>query len=196
MNMYAEMADSDLVAHAQSGDCAAFDALFERVQFDLLKVAMRITRNESEAEEAVQNALLLIFRKIQHFRGDAQFTTWAHRVAVTAALQILRKKRRRPQTVEMSTLTPGTTENALEYYQGGGSRDASESIELRQLVRGITDGIAALPDLDRQVMQRYIFDEAPVEEVASELGLTISAVKSRIHRARKRVRADVAHLAG
>jgi RNA polymerase sigma-70 factor (ECF subfamily) len=196
MQTYLELDNNELVELAQEGDKLAFDTLFARVQHDLFKVAVRITRNESEAEEAMQNALLLIFRKIHHFRGDAQFTTWAHRIAVTSALQILRKKRRRPQTIEMEALAPGTTEEALEYFRGEGSRDASHSLELRQLAREISTGIKRLSDLDRQVMQLYIFEDEPVEAVAEQLGLTVPAVKSRLHRARKRVRADVRHIAG
>lgn len=196
MKAKADWSNDDLVSAAQNGEHDAFDELFLRVQSDLFKVAFRITRNEAEAEEATQNALLQIFRKIDHFRGDAQFTTWAHRIAATSALQILRRKRRRPQTIEMESLHPGATEEALEQQHGAAVPDASRVLELRQLVGAITDGIEQLSATDREIMQLYVFEDETVESVADRLGLTVPAVKSRLHRARKRVRADVAYLAG
>jgi RNA polymerase sigma-70 factor, ECF subfamily len=89
--------DVVLVAAAQRGDSAALDTLLRRHYDRVVAVCRRITQNEADAADAAQNALISVARAIGGFDGTAQFTTWLHRVASNAALDELRRRKRRPE---------------------------------------------------------------------------------------------------
>jgi len=85
---------TDLVARLQARDKAALEDLLREHGGRLYGVALQITRNETEAQEAVQDALITIWNKIDQFEGRSAFTTWLHRVAANAALMKLRKNKK------------------------------------------------------------------------------------------------------
>src|ERR671911_1027451 len=84
-----------LVASAREGDRAAFDELVRRTYVDTYTLAMRLTANEEDARDVVQESYLLAWKGVKRFRGDAQFSTWMYRITANAAATLVQKRRRR-----------------------------------------------------------------------------------------------------
>ena len=87
--MEVKSCDRSLVLRAQSGEPSAFNALVRRYRHRVMKLSMRYTRNRADAEDAVQNTFLKAYWGLQHFRGDAAFYSWLHRIAVNSAKTVV-----------------------------------------------------------------------------------------------------------
>lgn len=154
-------------------------------------VAMKYVKDEEEAADVAQDALLLAFRHRTSFRGDSRFSTWLYRVTATTALMHLRKKRRMPKE-----LSPREGEHErddaralLELPSHGPSPEdeiaAHEALELAQ------ERLFALGDKYGQVFLMRFRDGYSESEIAEKLGLNVATVKTRAYRARAAVRADL-----
>lgn len=181
--------DHDLVTALRAGDPDGYERLVREHGPAMLAVARRYLRSEDDARDAVQEALLSAFRAIGSFDADAKLSTWLHRIVVNCALMRLRTRRRRPEE-SIDDLLPSFDE------QGGFARGvvewdapATETIaERRQLRRIVRSCIDRLPDSYRALLILRDIEERDTEESAEILGLTVSAVKSRLHRARQALR--------
>src|SRR5436190_18875189 len=91
------VSDEELVARARAKDFGAFEQLLDRYEDKIFRLAFRFVRNESEAKEILQDTFLSVWRKLDTFKGDAQFGSWLYRVAANAALMRLRAQRRHPE---------------------------------------------------------------------------------------------------
>ncbi len=165
------------MAAAQQGDRAALDALLRRHHDRIHAVCRRLAGNDADGQDATQEALIAVARGIRRFDGRAAFTTWAYRVATNAALDELRRRRRRP--------TPGLPED-----------DGSAAGDARPRSR-TSDGIDGLPDrlaIDAALEQLPPEFRAPVvlrdlcdldyAEIAEALDIPPGTVRSRIARGR------------
>jgi RNA polymerase sigma-70 factor, ECF subfamily len=185
--------DGDLVALAASGDGAAFSELVQRNQNRVYGVALHILRDQAEAEEVVQETFLAALEKLPGFRGDAAFSTWLHRVAANAALMRLRRRRRSPEAP-----AEGSLDGLLPHFDAAGridstpqhdwSKRADEQLADREVRRAIEEAIQNLPEDYRIVFLLRDVEELPSEEMAEMLGISVAAVKSRLHRARLALR--------
>ena len=180
--------DSALVSALRAGDEDAFETLVRQYAGRLLGVARRFLKNEEDARDAVQDAFVSAFRSIGKFEAGSKLSTWLHRIVVNAALMRLRTKRRHPEE-DIETLLP---KFAADGHQVEPSVDWSEPAdamvergEMRDLVRR---SIEKLPETYRVVLMMRDLDELSTEETATALGLTTSAVKVRLHRARQALR--------
>jgi RNA polymerase sigma-70 factor (ECF subfamily) len=171
-----------LVAEARDGDRSAFDALVRRTWADTYSLAFRLTGNAEDARDVCQEAYLRAFRGLRRFRGDARFTTWLYRITANcASTQLGRRRRHRHEELdddlELNDLSPSIDPVGR-----------SESASLRDAVQ---KALAALPPkLRAVVVLRDIYDLSH-EVIAAELGISVSAAKVRLHRARHRLRDDV-----
>jgi len=171
-----------LVAEARDGDRSAFDALVRRTWADTYSLAFRLTGNAEDARDVCQEAYLRAFRGLRRFRGDARFTTWLYRITANcASTQLGRRRRHRHEELddelELNDLSPAVDPVGR-----------SESASLRDAVQ---KALAALPPkLRAVVVLRDIYDLSH-EVIAAELGISVSAAKVRLHRARHRLRDDV-----
>jgi len=171
-----------LVAEARDGDRSAFDALVRRTWADTYSLAFRLTGNAEDARDVCQEAYLRAFRGLRRFRGDARFTTWLYRITANCASTHLGRRRRHrheelDDELELNDLSPGVDPVGR-----------SESASLRDAVQ---KALAALPPkLRAVVVLRDIYDLSH-EVIAAELGISVSAAKVRLHRARHRLRDDV-----
>ncbi len=174
---------------AQSGDRLAYEALVRDNADRLYGVVLRFSASEADAEEATQEAFLRAWRNIDRFRGDARFFTWLYRIGVNEAKRILE---RRP--------TPGKI-ISVEEQSIADLSDVSpqlhaqaEAAELRQVLES---AIKRLPEKYRAAVVLRDIEGLSTSEAAGLLGLQEAAFKSRLHRGRMALRADVAHyLAG
>ena len=149
-------------------------------------IARRMLGNDADAEDVTQDVLVQVIRKLDTFRGDSQITTWLHRVTVNAALAY-RQKRANRQKRE----THDTDTDTLEVSDGPVSRwnvGPDEPVLAAEQTAVIEDAIGHLPPPFRDVYVLADVEGLPNQEIADMLGLSVPAVKSRLHRARLRMR--------
>lgn len=178
-------ADAALLAAARKGDPAAFERLLARYERKIFRLAIRITGNHHDAEEVVQDAFTKAFSRLDSFQGDSLFSTWLTRIAINQALMKLR--RRRPNVLPL--------DEALQTEEGEVPREivdwgpTPEQQYSQQELRGALEGaMAALKPDQRVVFQLRDVEELSIEETARTLGISMSAVKSRLLRARLALR--------
>ena len=174
-----------LVNRLQRGDEAAFEELVRRHGGRLLSVARRFLGGSEDAQDAVQEAFIKAFKAIHTFEERAQLQTWLHRILVNTALMKLRERRRRPEESIDELLPTFTTDG----HQAVESREWSDALLERKETAGIVrDAIARLPEPYRVVLVLRDLEERDTAETARLLGMTTTAVKVRLHRARQALR--------
>jgi RNA polymerase sigma-70 factor (ECF subfamily) len=185
--------DRGLLHRVQAGDVAAFEELFRRHGTRVLRQAMSLLGNEMEAEEIAQEVFLTLYEKAHTFRGDAAFSTWLYRLTANAALSRLRRRTRRPE-VSMDDYLPRFRDDGhhlvrpvVDWSQDLEHHCAQE--ELRQL---LWQAIDTLAPLDRTVLVLSDFEDLSNQEIGDVLGLSVLAVKARLHRARLFLRGKLA----
>ncbi|HEY7725064.1 MAG TPA: sigma-70 family RNA polymerase sigma factor [Anaeromyxobacteraceae bacterium] len=189
-----DAADDDLVALAAAGDGAAFGELVSRHQDRIYGLALRLLRDAAEAEEVVQETFLAALEKLASFRGDAAFTTWLHRVAANAALMRLRRRRRAPEVASdrpMEELLPRFDEQDHLVARGPShdwSKRADEQLADREIRKAVERAVQNLPEDYRIVFLLRDVEGLSSEAMAELLGMSVAAVKSRLHRARLALR--------
>jgi RNA polymerase sigma-70 factor, ECF subfamily len=175
--------DIRLVAAAQRGERHAMDTLLRKHYSYISAITRRVTNNEADAADATQNALIAVAKGIHKFDGTSAFTTWLHRVATNAALDELRRRKRRPEPVSVGAESQddeGTQDRAVR------NRLAALDINLDRIDdrTGIDGALAQIPfDFRAPVMLRDLcgLDYAEIAEV---LGIPAGTVRSRIARGR------------
>ena len=168
-----------LVDAARSGDRTAFDELVRRTYVDTYTLAMRLTANEEDARDVVQESYLRAWKGIKSFRGDAQFSTWMYRITANAAATLVQKRRRR------RTESLEHVEEPIDASIEGQPEAATESsVGLEELARAV----AALPPKLRSIVVLKDVYGLSHEAIAEDLGISVAAAKVRLHRGRKRLR--------
>lgn len=170
------MTDDELIERARNGDSEALDDLLRRHHTRLHAVCLRILGRRADADDAAQNALIAIVRGLPTFDGRSAFSTWAYRIATNAALDELRRRRRRPQPrldpTEATSRTPEPDPRAER---------ALLAFENRELLER---ALAELPDDFRVAVVLRDVADLDYESIASILDVPIGTVRSRIARGR------------
>jgi RNA polymerase sigma-70 factor, ECF subfamily len=181
--------DETLLARAQAGDISAFEELVGRHEDKVYGLALRMTRSEADAAEITQDTFLSAYQHLADFRGEAAFGSWVHRIAANNALMRLRRQRTL-EVVNEDLAAPEFTERGslAEAPEPDWSRRADDRIldeELGRAIRQATDG---LPEGYREVFLLKDVEGMSYEEISEMLGISVPAVKSRLHRARLSLR--------
>jgi RNA polymerase sigma-70 factor, ECF subfamily len=174
-----------LVAAAQTGDVEAFETLVGRYERKIFRLTQNITQNREDAEDAMQESFLKAFEHLGEFQGNSRFYTWLVRIAVNQALMKLR--RRRPNQVSLDEdvdTGEDTIQRDVEDW-GPSPEDRYEQSELSGILSHV---IGELDPSFRIVFQLRDIEELSTEETAEALGLSVPAVKSRLLRARLKLR--------
>jgi RNA polymerase sigma-70 factor (ECF subfamily) len=184
-----EAAEALLVEGLVAGDEAAYERLIREHGPRLLAVTRRILGDRQDAEDALQEAFLSAFRKIEGFDRRARLSTWLHRIAVNAALMRLRSRRRREER-DLETLGPRFADDGhfLEPPAPWSESGEAQAIEA-ETRRTVQEAIASLPETHRNALLLRDIQGLSNEEVARELGITTNAAKIRVHRARQALQA-------
>src|SRR5262245_23618900 len=182
---HAAPTDAELVARAQVKDFAAFEELLDRYEDKVFRLAYRFVRNETEAQEILQDTFLSIWRKLHTFKGDAQFSSWLYRVAANAALMRLRAQRRHPE-ISTEELPTGYLDNNGQLPAAGENwaRRPDDQLQSEELREHIQRAVDALPELYRTVFLIRDVEGLSTEETAEVLNISVPTVKTRLHRAR------------
>lgn len=173
------MDEAELIGAAQGGDREAFDELVRMTFVDTFTLARRLTGNEEDARDVVQDAYLRAWRGIEKFRGEAAFSTWMYRITANAASSLMRKRRRQP-TVSFA--------DDFEPVDDRAEQLVSQNAESGEALERISRALDELPAKLRTVVVLKDVYGLSHEAIAEELGITISAAKVRLHRGRMKLR--------
>lgn len=177
-----------MMARLRGRDPAAFEELVRRHGGAMLAVARRLLRNEDDARDAVQDAFVSVLRAVDGFRGDAQLSTWLHRIAVNAALMRLRQRPRQTERT-IDPLLPQFLEDGHQMQPARAwGQSAEEVLDREETRRTVRQMIDELPESYRIVLQLRDIEELSTAETAALLQMSESAVKVRLHRARQALR--------
>jgi len=177
--------ESALVAAAQAGDVRAFETLVNRYERKIFRLTHNITQNREDAEDAMQEAFLKAFEHLSGFEGTSRFYTWLVRIAVNQALMKLRK--RRPGIVSLDEeIDTGEATVPRDVEDWGPSPE--QRYQQSELAGILARVVGDLDPPFRVVFQLRDIEELSTEETAEALGLSVPAVKSRLLRARLRLR--------
>jgi RNA polymerase sigma-70 factor, ECF subfamily len=173
---------AQLVTAARGGDREAFDELVRATHAETFTLALRLTGNEEDARDVVQEAYIRAFRGIGRFRGDAQFSTWMYRITANCANTLLAKRTKHRHEV---------LDDADPIADDRPAIDPQLQADASALRSRLTEALEDLPPKLRQVVVLRDIYDLPHEDIAAELGISETAAKVRLHRARKKLREDL-----
>ena len=176
------MDQAELISAAQAGDRTAFDELVRQTYVDTYTLALRLCSDEEDARDVVQEAYIRAFKGIGRFRGDAQFSTWMYRITANCANTLLAKRTKHRHDV----LDEGDS-----IADDRPASDPQLQADATALRARLTDALEHLPPKLRQVVVLRDIYDLPHEDIAAELGISETAAKVRLHRARKKLREDL-----
>ncbi len=176
--------DLELVRRVQRGESAAFDVLVRKYQHRIVALIGRYIADWSECQDVAQDTFVRAYRAIGNFRGDAQFYTWLHRIAVNTAKNHLAAHNRRPPTDDVEI-------GDAEHFDGGArlrDTDTPERELMRQeLEQTVMKAVDALPEELRAAITLREVEGMSYEDIAQKMGCPIGTVRSRIFRAREAI---------
>jgi RNA polymerase sigma-70 factor, ECF subfamily len=185
----AGLGDGELVSLARRGEAAAFREIMRRNNRHLFRAARSVLRDDAEAEDVVQEAYLRAFRGLAGFRGDASLSTWLTRIALNEALGRLRRRRATVDLEAIEVAQAGGGARILMFPTAQAGGDPEGAAARREIRRLLEEAIDELPEAFRLVLVARDVDGMSVEETAQILGVRPETVRTRLHRARRLLRA-------
>jgi RNA polymerase sigma-70 factor (ECF subfamily) len=179
--MLNKLSDLELLAEISKGNELAFDEIIKRYQEKAYSLALRLTRNNEDAEEVLQDVFTTVYRKIKSFEGKSSFSSWLYRITVNTSLMKLRKKRQ-DRSIHMEDLQ--AENNNPQLLSTKEDQLVDHQVHLAQLRHLLSEAISKLPEEYREVFILRDIDGLTSIEVGKILKITIPAVKSRLHRSR------------
>ncbi len=183
----------ELVERTLQGELGAFDELVGMYEKRVYNLALRLTRTSADAEDAAQEAFLRAFRGLKSFRRGASFFTWLYRIAANCAITGVRSRARRAK-VETALVSP--QEGANPDPPDREAETPPEAAAREERVNLVREAVASLSPEHRTVVVLRDMEGLSYEEIAGVLGDTLSAVKSRLHRAREALAGRLGRILG
>jgi RNA polymerase sigma-70 factor, ECF subfamily len=181
--------DAEIVRRALTRDDMAFRTIMERYNRRLYRIARSILRNDSEAEDVVQEAYVKAFTHLGGFRGDSSLATWLSPITMNEALGRLRRER---QPVTLETFEAQRTEaQIIKFPQMVTSDDPERTMAQREILQLVERATDKLPEIFRIVFMTRVIEGMSIEETGNLLDLPFDTVKTRLHRARRLVREEL-----
>lgn len=160
----------ELVERCKRGDSSAFTALYHRHAKELYNSIYRIVGHTAEAEDLLQDSFVVAFQQIQQFEYRSHFGAWIKRIAINKAISVLRKKKVR------------FTETTLSHDPA--AEEPIDEADFALKVADVQKAIAQLPEGYRTIVQLYLIEGIPQEEISTLLGISYSTVRTQYHRAK------------
>jgi len=177
--------DAELAARAVARDAGAFRAIMQRHNRRLYRIARGILRNNTEAEDAVQEAYVSAFTNLASYRGESTLAAWLSRIVMNEALGRLR--RRRP-TMDLAAESVRSEAEIIHFPLSTPNDDPERTMAQRQILQLVEQATDNLPEVFRLVFVTRVIEGMSVEETSELLGIKPETVKTRLHRARRLVR--------
>jgi RNA polymerase sigma factor (sigma-70 family) len=171
-------ADEYYIREILKGDSGSFSQLVEKYQHLAFTLSLKVLNQREDAEDAAQEAFIKAYNSLRYFNGKSAFRTWFFRIVYNTAIIKLRSHKKAEVKIEETRLTEAEitgTENAMNQF----------NIEERQ--KYLKLGLDKLEPEEKALLNMYYYDDFPMDEVAKITGLTVSNVKVKIHRSRKRL---------
>lgn len=190
-------ADAELVEALRRQEADATERLVERFGDRVYRLTLRITGSKEDAEEAAQDALWTAARKIDSFKGESAFGSWLYRIAANSAYQKLRTRKQRSREIAMDEVLPSLDGDGRHFEP---MDDWSNRVDERALQGELRDvlekAIDALPADYRTALVLHDVEGLSNPDIADTLGISLPAVKSRVHRSRLFVRKRLSEYLG
>ena len=181
--------DAALLAALRAGTPEAPEMLVETYGDRVYRLTFRITGSNEDAEEATQDALWTAARKIDSFKGESQFGSWLYRIAANAAYQKLRARRAKTREIAIDDVLPAFDNEGLHFEpMDDWAPRVDENAETGELRGVLEKAIDELPPDYRTALVMHDVEGIPNPDIAETLGISLPAVKSRVHRSRLFVR--------
>jgi RNA polymerase sigma-70 factor, ECF subfamily len=174
--------DRTLVSRAQSGEPQAFDQLVRKYHDRVMKVTLRYTRNQADAEDAAQNTFMRAYLGLRYFRGDAAFYSWLHRIAINSAATILSSRRRDESLFRPDASAPAELKETSAFFK---ELDTPEELALtEEILEVVINSIRCLCEDQRTAIVLHELEGRSYAEVATAMSCPIGTARSRVFRAR------------
>jgi RNA polymerase sigma-70 factor, ECF subfamily len=180
------LSETALLEQARARNGGAFEELVTRSEVRLYRVAIRIVRNDSDAQEIMQEAYLSAWKRLPEFEGRCQFSSWMHMVVVNTSLMHLRSRKRHPE-VGIDEIDRAEFDDVIAVVEPR-PEGPEEKLQYKELLHAVDATVNALPDKLKEISLLRLMGEVSNEDAAAALGLSKQAAKTRLHRARKVLR--------
>jgi len=184
--------DAELVQKAVAGDNAARALIVERHMRNVYNLGLRLTGSEEEAENVLQDTFLKVFEKLGDFRADSQLGTWIHRIATNEALMRMRSRKGKYFVPIEEQPSDDEESGDIGFIVRSLDRDPLELTLDEELRRNLEKAIVSLPENLRTAFVLKDIEGLSMAEIGEQVGKTVSAIKADLHRARLRLRKQLA----
>ncbi|MDR1344181.1 MAG: sigma-70 family RNA polymerase sigma factor [Tannerellaceae bacterium] len=169
--------DTYYVRRVQDGDVASFACLLDRYSRPVYSLVFKLTRNREDAEELTQDVFMKVFRKLGTFKGESSFSTWIYRIAYNTAISETRRRKMEFLSFEETLIENLPEEKTAGFLEG----------ELDAKAVHLDAALAKLPPEDEAIILFFYMEDKSIEDIAVITGLSLSNVKTRLHRIRKKL---------
>ncbi len=170
--------DSFYIAKVLEGDVASFSYLVDQYQDMVYGLALKMLRNEEDAEEMAQDSFVKAYRSLTSYRQQSKFSTWLYRITYNGCISLMRKRKLEVRSMD---------EQQLSDRDEARLNDQLMEMDKALVEKLLQEAMEKLPELEQVLITLYYYEEQKVEEISHITGLTESNVKVKIHRARKKM---------
>jgi len=181
--MSTTISDGQLIDAVIDGDQTAYRSLIERYRNYIFTITYNVLKNREEAEEAAQDVFIKIYKTLGSFERKSKFSTWAYTIAYRTALDYHKKKKRHTQSID--------AEESYLQIEDKVSLNPDQTMHQQDLKEKLKAAIRQLKPIDASVITLFYLHEKSVQEVAQILELTVSNVKTKLHRLRETLRTQL-----
>ena len=172
------MDEKKLISLAQKGNQSAFEQLLDRYQKSVFHQALRLLNNPEDAADVTQEVFLKAWKNLPNFRGESGFATWLYRLTDNAAIDLLRREKKRRGDSSLDD------EDGVVIFTADPSPTPHQAIEEKELQQAVADGLTQLTEEHRRILVLREVNGLSYEDIGSILNLSVGTVKSRLARAR------------
>jgi len=185
-----EASDSAVIEQVLSGDADAFRQLVDRHGRAIFRLGYRMTGNEHDADEVVQETFLRAYRQLARFETRSSFSTWIHRIAVNCAIDLVKARNRRGQSA-----TNGEGESIVSVLPSD-DPDPDRRLRSREVQAAVRRALGSLSDAERTAFVMRHFEGMSIDEIGEALGTKVNATKNTVFRAVQKIRHQLEPLVG
>lgn len=170
--------DTYYIQRIQKGDTACFACLLDKYSRPVHSLILKVVQNREDAEELAQDVFMKVFRNLDKFKGDSSFSTWVYRIAYNTAISATRKKKYEFLALEETWIQHVSEEEVAELMGRAGSSEQINRLE---------KALLQLSPEERALILLFYMEQKTVEEIMKITDLSLSNVKTRLHRTRKKL---------
>ncbi len=173
-----------LVRRVLQGDRSAFRQLVESYQQYVFTIAFNVLKNREEAEEVAQDVFLKVYKMLGSYRQESKFSSWLYAVAYRSAIDASRRKKLLQQSLEKDGVELPIPDLI--------SKNSLENLQDQELNTWVQSAVQTLKPQDATIVTLFYLNEQPVSEIAKITGLSVTNIKTKLHRLREQLREDLA----